>query len=200
MKAQQRIWKYLLKNNTTSNLKIEIRTEVNIKSIKPYVKALFDAGYIIRCIYSKRFFNKDTFKLIKYTGDKAPIFSNGFLRDVNTQEEIKSSNYKRDIDTQKELILTNLIDSLVELNKDKILVSELAKIVKEKSKNINNLKTFCYGSGLKKWLDKLEKEEAIKFTGERFRNSKIFTVNLSKIKTIKDELKNLKDHNFVFRV
>eukprot|EP01156_Anaeramoeba_ignava_P021271 Anaeramoba_ignava/c18599_g1_i3.p1 GENE.c18599_g1_i3~~c18599_g1_i3.p1 ORF type:complete len:200 (-),score=4.54 c18599_g1_i3:112-711(-) len=199
MSAQQQIWNYLKDNRATTKQEINIKLNIKKEVVAQYISALYKANYLIYCLSSKRPFIGDKFKLIKYTGNKAPLFNKGILKDFNTKEEIKISKSTR-LEKQEYKyqgsILKDILDSFLEVDKKEVYLGEISKIFISKRED---LKTKYGNSFLKRWVEKLEKINAIAYTGNTYRNSKIYLIDLEKTREIRSKLDAVIDYNLVLK-
>jgi len=198
MSNQQKIWNYLKDNRITTKQEINIKLNIKKETVAQYISALYKANYLIYCLTSKRPFIGDKFKFIKFTGEKAPIFNKGILKDFNTKEEVKISKSTR-LEKQEYKyqgsILKDILDSFLEVNKEEVYLGEISKVFISKRED---LKTKYGNSFLKRWVEKLENINAISYTGNTYRNSKIYLVDLNKIKEIRIKLNTIIDYNLLF--
>lgn len=194
MSVQQKIWDYI--KNTDVVTKQEIITNLNIdkKSVTTYISALYKCNYLIFCATTKRADIKQSFKLINNTGIKAPLLNNGILKDFNIKKEIEiGKKLKINKNFNSQINLKDILDSFIELNKEEVLLSEVSKIFISKK----DLTTKFGNSFLKRWIEKLELNKTITLTNNTYRNSKIYLVNLEKIKDIRKNLDNFEDYKLV---
>lgn len=195
---QQQIWNYLKDNMITTKQELIVNLNIKEQTVAQYISALYKANYLIYCLTSKRPFVGDKFKIIKHTGDKAPLFDKGLLKDFNTKEEIKiskSTKLNKQEYKYQGSILKDVLDSFLEVNKEEVYLGEVSKIYMTKTKD---LKTKYGNSFLKRWVKKLENTNAITPTGNTYRNSKIYFIDLKKIKEIRTKLDDVIDYNLLF--
>lgn len=198
MSVQQQIWRYLKDNKIATKQELIVNLNIKQQTVVQYIGALYKANYLIYCLTSKRPFIGDKFKLIKYTGFKAPLFNKGLLKDFNIKEEIKiskSTKLEKQEYKYQGSILKDVLDSFLEVDKEEIYLGEISKIYMTKTKD---LKTKYGNSFLKRWVKKLENINAIVPTGNTYRNSKIYLIDLKKIKDIRTKLDNVIDYNLLF--
>jgi hypothetical protein len=199
MSIQQQIWNYLKNNKITTKQELIINLNIKNETVVNYISALYKANYLIYCLTSKRAFIGDKFKLVKHTGSKAPLFNKGILKDFNTKEEIeisKSTKLEKEEYKYKGSILKDVLDSFLEVNKEEVYLGEISKIYMTKTKD---LKTKYGNSFLKRWVEKLENINAIAYTGNTYRNSKMYLVNLNKIRETRTKLDNIIDYNLILK-
>lgn len=195
MSIQQKIWDYINSNNIVTKIEIIESLKLNKTAVISYISALYKNNYLIFCASSKRAGNKDNFKLIKKTGKKAPLLNYGILKDFNLKEELKVGKELRISENfNAQINLKDILDSFLEIGKDEVILKDVSKIFLSKK----NLNTKFGNSFLKRWIEKLENINAITFTNNTYRNSKIYLVNLEKIKEIKSNIDLHRDYRLFF--
>jgi len=129
MTTQDKIWK-LLREHKTLLLK-----KLNIPKIKyiNYISALKKGKYIKVKVGKGSGSPITEIILIRNTGEKTPLFNKGLLIDYNIGEEIKIN---KDINkrSSKQKILKDVLETILEMQSEIILLSELAKKAKVKVK------------------------------------------------------------------
>lgn len=195
MSIQQKIWDYINSNNIVTKIEIIETLKLNKTAVTSYISALYKNNYLIFCASSKRAGNKDNFKLIKKTGEKAPLLNYGILKDFNLKKELKIGKELRISENfNAQINLKDILDSFLEIGKDEVILKDVSKTFLSKK----NLNTKFGNTFLKRWIEKLEKINAITFTNNTYRNSKIYLVNLEKIKEIKSNIDLYRDYRLIF--
>jgi hypothetical protein len=196
MSQQQKIWDYLQSNSITTKEEIINVLNIDKKAVVTYVSALYKCNYLMFCIGLKRAKANNIFKLVKNTGTKAPLLNKGILKDFNIKEEIQiAKEIKVSNNFNSQINLKDILDSFIAVNKEEILLSEVSKIFISKKK----LTTQFGNSFLKRWIKKLELNKTIAFTGNTYRNSKIYLIDLEKIKQIRKQLDTVIDYNLILK-
>lgn len=194
MSQQQQIWDYLRENSITTKEDIINKLNIDKKAVVTYISALHKSNYLLFCIELKRARLTHSFKIIRNTGSKAPLLNKGILKDFNIKKEIKiAKEIKTSNSFNSQKNLKDILDSFLELNKEEVLISEVSKIFMLKK----DLATNFGSTFLQRWIKKLESTNAIAFTGNTYRNSKIYLVNLQKIKEIRENIDTVMDYNLV---
>jgi len=197
MTLKKNIWEFLIKNEKSIQVQDLYNNFTNYKNttIKQYLNALYKANYLKATDTTNRGLkNISKIKLIKRTGNVAPRYSKGVLRDLNTLEEFvisKDKTYKR-----TETYLKFYLQAIIELNKEEALNSEIVNKFKEICPSINEDDKKA-ASKIKRYRDQLLEKRVMIKSGDSFRNSYYLQINLEKIKFLYKKCKEINTYNIL---
>ncbi|WP_418181372.1 hypothetical protein ACNSOL_11775 (plasmid) [Aliarcobacter lanthieri] len=192
---KQEIWNKLKKTNKLllQDL-IDSLTDYKKTTIQQYTNILYKAKYLTATNTTKRGLTlKSEITLIKNTGDIAPTFYKGILRDKNSLEEIqihKDKDY-----TTKDTYLKYYLQAIIELNKEEVLNSILVNKFKEICPKIEDDDITSY-SKVKRHMNKLIKKGYV-FKQEVSGRSFYLHFDLKKINELYQKCKNLNTYNIL---
>ncbi|WP_152633253.1 hypothetical protein [Aliarcobacter butzleri] len=192
---KQEIWDKL---KTTNKLVLKdiIESLQNYKktTIQQYVNILYKAKYLTATNTTTRGLTlKSEITLIKDTGDIAPTFYKGTLRDKNSLEEIKI-NKDKDY-TTKDTYLKYYLQAIIELNQDEVLNSTLVNKFKEICPKIDDDSKTSYTKVVRYMNRLIEKQYISKqeVSGRSF----YLHFDLEKINELYQKCKNLNTYNIL---
>ncbi|WP_152017970.1 hypothetical protein [Aliarcobacter butzleri] len=195
MSVQQQIWDYIRSKDFITKEEITNFLNLDSKAVVSYISALNKHNYLIFCSTGKRALFKDTFKLLKNTGEKAPLYNYNVLKDFNIKKELqvgKKIRVSQNFNSQTNF--KDILDCFLEYDKEEVILKDISKMFISKRKD---LETIFGNSFLTRWIKKLEEIGAITQTGNSYRNSKIYLVDIVKIKQLREELDSIRDYNLV---
>lgn len=193
---KQELWNKL---KTTNKLLLQdlIESLENYKktTIQQYVNILYKAKYLTATNTTTRGLTlKSEMILIKDTGDIAPTFYKGILRDKNSLEEIKI--YKDKDYKTKDTYLKYYLQAIIELNKEEVLNSTLVNKFKEICPKIKDESTTSYTKVIRYMNKLIEKGYLLK--QEASGRSFYLQIDLEKINELYQKCKNLNTYNILF--
>jgi len=185
----QKIWNILQAGEWTTINDIANQTAISADSVALYIRPLYNAGYLEAKTPHSKVKHNHQIKLIKNTGEKAPKLSkhSSILTDQNILEEFyitPKAKKEKEIKNHKNLV--PILQSLIKIGKEEVYRQEIWQ------------KVDLMPTALIRWIPRLLEVEILKDTGERYRNSPLYQVDLEKAQKLLELVNKFKSHNLAF--
>ncbi|MPM95827.1 hypothetical protein SDC9_142982 [bioreactor metagenome] len=179
---QKRIWGVLRAQKKITRQELYDKLEdIATAHITAYIVALRKAGYVSTAHGGQGHAIQEI--TILENVPFAPLFNRGVVK--GETKRVKIYNIKEKEKSKNETLYLSILEAIILLGQEEFCVSELCKKLTELKHNDVEYKS----SFTRRWLDRLEAQKVITCTGS-YRNSKIYLVNLSKVKALKEEANN----------
>jgi predicted transcriptional regulator len=191
MTNHEKIYLNLLQNEKTTIEKIHVATKIPENSIALYIRALFNAKYIAAETPHSKIKHNHKISLIKNTGNIAPVLNknSNLLTDKNILKEyILTPSGEKDKHRKAHKNLVPLLKAIVQLDKEQVFKKEIYQ------------KAEMNGQQLIRWMKRLIACNILLETGEHYRNSPLFDVNIQKTKRLLFLVENFKSSAIAFKV
>ena len=188
MTNHSKIWGFLASKKTTTIDKISKKLSIDTLVTAGYIRALYNAKYLEASISSSKIKHTDKIRLIKYTGKKYPYYNKkGIFTDHNTFEEFcVTPRGILEKENKTHINLIPILKAIISINKDEIYKKDIWK-----EADLESVKMI-------RWIPRLEGVKILIDTGEQYRNSKLYDVNLAKCKKLLKYVEEFKSHKLAF--
>jgi len=188
MTNNQKIWETLSNKKPTTIEKISNKLSISEDVVALYVRALYNAKYLTVDTPHTKIKHNHKIQLVKYTGEKAPLYNKkGIFTDVNVNIELAITS--RGVEEKQHKNHVNLIPilkAIISLNKEEIYKKDIWEEAELESVM------------LIRWIPRLIEAKILIPTGESYRNSPLYLVNMEKCKQLLKYVEQFKSHKLAF--